>query len=319
MRLLPLAALIALLATSSIAQTYPTRPVQVIVPSSPGGISDTAARLVGERLTRIWGGNVVIDNRPGGGSSIGTGAASRATPDGYTLLVATYGEVALSPVVHPNLSYDPARDLHPLVIATYNPILVVADGDATYRTLADLMDAARKHPGTIPWASAGLGTWNHLAGEWLQLETGIKLIHTPFRGGAPAATAVAGGHVPVGLLSTSSVLPYLQSGQIRVLAVTSRSRTRFDVSWPTVAELTGAGVDAVNWVAFFAPKGLDRAISKRIQNSVVSVLEDPQMIRRLLDIGSEPGGTTSEALVEQIKVDRAVAERVGRDANMSVN
>lgn len=309
----------AMLVTPALAQSFPDKPVQLIVPSSPGGISDTAARLVGEGLSKIWGQSVVVENRPGGGGSIGTGLARRAAPDGYTLLVTTNGEFALNPVIYPNLPYDPAKDFKPLIIATYNPMGVIANAASPYKTFDDLMKAAKSKPSTIAWASAGAGTWNHLAGEWLQLDTDMKMVHVPYKGGGPASTAVAGGDVPIGLLSISSVLPHIKSGRVRVLAVMSKDRLKFDTSWPTVNELTGAKIDAVNWVAFFAPNGIPPEVAAKIETDIKTVLSSPQMVTRLLDIGAEPGGMPSVELVEQIKVDRAQAERVAKAANIKVD
>jgi tripartite-type tricarboxylate transporter receptor subunit TctC len=316
-----LSALVVVLAcavTTANAQTFPNKAVQIIVPSSPGGISDTAARLVGEGLSKIWGQSVVVENRPGGGGSIGTGVAKRSAADGYTLLVTTNGEFALNPVIYPSLPYDPAKDFLPIVMATYNPIAVVANINAPYHTFEELMDAARKKPGSIPWASAGAGTWNHLAGEWMQLETKTKLLHVPYKGGGPASTAVAGGDVPIGLLSVSSVMPHLKSGRVKILAVTSKDRIKFNKEWPTVAELSGSKLDAVNWVAFFAPNGVPADVARKIQNDVQTVLKDPKFLERLSLIGIEPGGMSSQELIEQIKSDRAQAELVAKESGMKV-
>lgn len=318
MRILSALVVLACAVTTANAQTFPNKAVQIIVPSSPGGISDTAARLVGEGLSKIWGQSVVVENRPGGGGSIGTGAAKRSAADGYTLLVTTNGEFALNPVIYPSLPYDPAKDFLPIVMATYNPIAVVANINAPYHTFEELMDAARKKPGSIPWASAGAGTWNHLAGEWMQLETKTKLLHVPYKGGGPASTAVAGGDVPIGLLSVSSVMPHLKSGRVKILAVTSKDRIKFNKEWPTVAELSGSKLDAVNWVAFFAPNGVPADVARKIQNDVQTVLKDPKFLERLSLIGIEPGGMPSQELIEQIKSDRAQAERVAKEAGMKV-
>lgn len=318
MRILSALVVLACAVTTANAQTFPNKAVQIIVPSSPGGISDTAARLVGEGLSKIWGQSVVVENRPGGGGSIGTGAAKRSAADGYTLLVTTNGEFALNPVIYPSLPYDPAKDFLPIVMATYNPIAVVANINAPYHTFEELMDAARKKPGSIPWASAGAGTWNHLAGEWMQLETKTKLLHVPYKGGGPASTAVAGGDVPIGLLSVSSVMPHLKSGRVKILAVTSKDRIKFNKEWPTVAELSGSKLDAVNWVAFFAPNGVPADVARKIQNDVQTVLKDPKFLERLSLIGIEPGGMPSQELIEQIKSDRAQAELVAKESGMKV-
>lgn len=300
------------------AQDYPNKAVQIIVPSSPGGISDTAARVVAEGLSKLWGQSVVIENRPGGGGSIGTGLARRAKPDGYTLLVTTNGEFALNPVIYPNLPYDPNKDFIPLAMATYNTIAVVANAESPFKTFEDFIKAAKEKPGSISWASAGAGTWNHLAGELMASETGVKLIHVPYKGGGPASTAVAGGDVPIGLLSVSSVLPHIKSGKVRVLAVTSKQRSEFDKSWPAVAELGYPDVDAINWVAFFGQNGLPPAVAKKIEADVRQVLAQPEIRQRFLAMAVEPSGLSSADVLAKIKADRASAERIAKEANIRV-
>jgi tripartite-type tricarboxylate transporter receptor subunit TctC len=317
-RLCALIAFSLVFATPGLAQEFPVRPVQIIVPSSPGGISDTAARMIGEGLSKMWGQSVVVENRPGGGGSIGTGIARRAKADGYTLLVTTNGEFALNPVIYPNLPYDPNKDFLPLVLATYNKIAVVANAGAPYKTFEEFVAAAKQNPGSISWASAGAGTWNHLAGELLASELGVKLIHVPYKGGGPASTAVAGGDVPIGLLSISSVLPHIKSGKVRVLAVTAKDRSTYDKSWPTVIEKGYANVDATNWVAFFAPNGVPKAVSDKIEGDVRKVLAQPEFTERLVSMAIEPSGASSKELTEIIRADRARAERVAKEANIRV-
>src|SRR5690606_28813531 len=155
-------------------------PITIIDPAAPGGISDIAARVIGERLTEKWGQQVLVENRPGAGGSIGVGVAARAKPDGYTLLMSTNGQFAVNPAVYPSLPYDPDNDFTPITMLTNNPMLLVANINAPYNTFDEFVAAAKARPGEIGWASPGVGTWNHLAGEWLQAETGIKLLHVPY-------------------------------------------------------------------------------------------------------------------------------------------
>ncbi|MGC1444856.1 MAG: tripartite tricarboxylate transporter substrate-binding protein [Xanthobacteraceae bacterium] len=310
--------LLSLLVRQAWSEDYPSRPVRVLVPSSPGGITDTAARIIGQRLAAVWGQPVVIENRPGGGGTIGTAAAARATPDGYTLLATTNGEFALGPAINPNISYDPQADFKPIIMATFNPIILIANTSSPYNTIGDLIDAAKKKPGEITWASPGVGTWNDLAGEWFQSEAGIKLTHVPYRGGGPAATAVAAGDVPTGVLSISSAEPFLQAGKVRVLAVMTKNRAKFDPSWPTLAESGVANVDATNWVAFFGPAGIDPAVAKKAETDIRKVLRDPAVQKQFFALGIEPADMTTEELAAQIKSDRALSERIAKQANMTV-
>jgi tripartite-type tricarboxylate transporter receptor subunit TctC len=307
------------LATPAFAQEFPTRPVQLIVPSSPGGITDTAARMIGDALSKMWGQSVVVENRPGGGGSIGTGIARKAKPDGYTLLVTTNGEFALNPVIYPNLPYDPNKDFRPLALGTFNKIAVVAGADSPFKTFNDLVTAAKAKPGSISWASAGAGTWNHLAGELMAAEVGMKLIHVPYKGGGPASTAVAGGDVPIGLLSISSVLPHIKSGKVKILAVTAKDRSTYDKSWPTVAELGYPNVDATNWVGFFAPIGVPKAITDRIEADIRKAISQPDIQEKFNSMAIEPSGAGSAELAQLVLADRARAEKVAKEANIRVD
>ena len=307
------------LAAPAFAQDFPTRPVQLIVPSSPGGITDTAARMIGDALSKMWGQSVVVENRPGGGGSIGTGIARKAKPDGYTLLVTTNGEFALNPVIYPNLPYDPNKDFRPLARATCNKIAVVAGADAPCKTVSDLVTAAKAKPGSISWASAGAGTWNHLAGELMASEVGMKLIHVPYKGGGPASTAVAGGDVPIGLLSISSVLPHIKSGKVKVLAVTAKDRSTYDKSWPTVAELGYPNVDATNWVAFFAPVGVPKALADRIEADIRKAISQPDIQEKFNSMAIEASGAGSADVAKLVLADRARAEKVAKEANIRVD
>ncbi len=311
-------ALLAPSASLAQAQDFPAQPVRIIVTASPGGITDTAARIVGQGLTPIWGQSPIVENKPGGGGTIATTYVSRSAPDGYTLLSATNGEIALAPVINPNIAYDPKKDLTPIVMATFNPIILVVSGASPFKTVKDVVDAAKDKPGTIAWASPGVGTWNHLAGEWFQNEAGIKLIHVPYKGGGPAAVALAAGDVQVGIVSISSAQPFLDSGKIRVLAVMTRNRAKFDPSWPTLAEAGVPHVDATNWVALFGPAGVSDKITQKITADVHRALADPAVQKTFNNIGVEPADMSTADLTKQIDVDRALSERIAKQANIVV-
>jgi len=300
------------------SQDYPSQPVRIIVTASPGGITDTAARIVGQGLTPLWRQPPVVENKPGGGGTIATTYVSRSAPDGYTLLSATNGEIALAPVINPNISYDPNKDLTPIVMATFNPIILVVSGASPFKTVKDLVDAAKAKPGTIAWASPGVGTWNHLAGEWFQSEAGIKLIHVPYKGGGPAAVALAAGDVQVGIVSISSAQPFLDSGKIRVLAVMTKNRAKFDPSWPTLAEAGVSHVDATNWVALFGPAHLNDKITQKIVADVHRALQDANVQKTFNAIGVEPADLSTAELTKQIETDRALSERIAKQANIIV-
>jgi tripartite-type tricarboxylate transporter receptor subunit TctC len=313
-----LVACIFLSSVSAHAEDFPERPVRIIVPSSPGGISDVAARFVGQGLSAMWKQPVVVENRAGGGGSIGTTAVSRSPADGYTLLATTNGEFALGPVINKNVAYDPVQDFTPIGLLTFNPIILVANSQTPYKSLQDVLDAAKKDPGHIGWASPGIGTWNHLAGEWFQNEAGIKLLHVPYRGGGPAGTAVAAGDVPLAVISISSGQNLIDAGKIRVLAAMTKDRIVFNPDWPTLAESGVKNVDATNWVGLFAPAGLDPVITKKIAADAQKVLSDPELKKKMAQIGVVAAKPDPQELANQIAEDRKVSERIAKQADMFI-
>lgn len=304
--------------SAALADDFPTKPVQIIVPSSPAGITDIAARVLGERLSRLWNKQVVIENRPGGGGSIGVAAFTRSSPDGYTLLMSTNAELALNPVINARTRYDFHKDFVALAMVTNNPMLVVANIDSPYKSLADVVTAARKDPGKVAWASPGVGTWNHMTGEWLAESLGIKLLHVPYRGGGPAGTAIAGGEVPLGVVAISSALPHLQSGRMRVLALTIDHRVKIEPSWVTVSETSVPGFNSTQWVGLYAPAGISPELRDRISKDVVTVLAEPEMHKRFETLGVEVIGTDGAAALKQLEIDARVATEISNRANMHV-
>jgi tripartite-type tricarboxylate transporter receptor subunit TctC len=300
------------------AQEFPTRPVRIIVPNSPAGITDIAARFIADALSTTWGKQVVVENRPGGGGLVGVTSVTRATADGYTLLMTTNGELALTPVINAKVRYDVEKELVPLVMATNNPIVLAANVNTPYQTLADVVADAKARPGEIAWGSPGVGTWNHLTGEWLNDALGIKLIHVPYRGGGPAGTALAGGEIPLGFVAISSALPHVQSGRIRVLALTSSHRPKFAPSWPTVAETAVPGFNSMQWVGLYAPAGVDPALRAKIAKDVLAVLAQPVVRQRFENAGAEVVAGDGAAATKQLEIDAAIAKDVSRKANIRV-
>ena len=301
------------------AQSFPDRTVRIIVPVSPAGITDIAARMLATRLSALWGVSVIVENRPGGGGSIGVASVARAAPDGYTLLMTTNGELALNPVINQATKYNAARDFTPLAMVTNNPMIVVANSNSPYKTLADLVTAAKAQPDKISWASPGVGTWNHLTGEWLWSETGIKLVHVPYRGGGPAGTAIAAGDVPVGIVAISSALPHMQAGRIRVLAITTDKRSKIDPSWPTVAESNVPGFNSMQWVGLFAIAGTDPKIREKIAADTLAVLADPAVKDHFNALGIEVIGQPGTEATKQLERDTEIARKVSRDANIHID
>jgi len=315
--------LLALLLTCSrvAAQEYPARAVRIIVPYPPAGVTDIAARLVAQKLADRWGQPVFAENRPGAGAIVGVDAAAHAAPDGYTLLMVSGDFAAIHPYVYSKLPYKP-DDLVPITMATDTPMVVVSSAASGIATVADLVAAAKARPGQITYGSVGQGTSNHLVGEWLASALGVKLVHVPYRGGAPAATAVAAGEVALGVLATSSAAPHVKSGKMKVLGLTNARRIGETAQWPTLAE---SGVSALRdfdtsiWVGVFAPAGTGRAIIDKVNADVNRALKDADVRERLAGVGAQPVGSTPEALAARIKHDAAFYGRIAREAGIRLD
>ncbi len=300
------------------AQDYPTRPIRLIAPYAPGGISDIAARLIGQKMTEDWGQQVVVENRPGANGFIGVTAVTRAAPDGYTLLVATTGDVTINPVLFKSVPYDVERDLVPITMLSDTPTVLAANGAAPYRTVADVLKDAKARPGEVAIASPGIGSINQLAFEWMGMGTGTKFLHVPYKGGAPAATSLAGGDVPLGVLAISSVNPFLQSGRIRVLAVTTAKRSSFNPQWPTLQESGVPDVNVSNWTLLMAPKGTPQPILDKVHDEVVRILDAPDIKQRFSAGGAVTVPTTPAELAARIRHDTAAFKLIVERANIHV-
>jgi tripartite-type tricarboxylate transporter receptor subunit TctC len=316
-----LAALAATAASGSAhaqAQAYPTRPIRLIAPYAPGGIADIAARLIGQKLTEAWGQQVIVENRPGANGFLGVTTVARAAPDGYTLLVATAGDVTINPVLFKKVPYDVGHDLLSITMLSDTPTVLAANAEAPYKTVADVIKAAKQKPGEIAIASPGIGSINQLAFEWMGLGTGTKFLHVPYKGGAPAATSLAGGDIPLGVLAISSVNPFLQNNRIRVLAVTTAKRSSFNPQWPTLQESGVPDVDISNWTALMAPAGTPQAILDKIHAEVVRILDMPDIKERFAAGGAVVVPTTAAELDARIKHDTEAFKTIVEKANIHV-
>jgi tripartite-type tricarboxylate transporter receptor subunit TctC len=301
------------------AQSYPTKPIHLIAPYAPGGIADIAGRLIGQKLTEAWGQQAVVENRPGGNGFIGVTAVTKAAPDGYTLLVATAGDVTINPALFKEIPYDVARDLVPITMLSDTPTVLAAHGEAPYKSVADVLADAKARPGKVAIASPGNGSPNQLAFEWMGLGTGTKFQHIPYKGGAPAATALAAGDIPLGVLAISSVFPHLKSGRIRVLAVTTAKRSSFNPEWPTLQESGVPDVNISNWTALFAPKGTPQPIIDKIHAEVVKILDMPDIKERFAGGGAVVVPTSAAELDARVKHDAAAFKTIVEKAKIEVD
>ena len=285
------------------AQDYPARPIRMLIPQSPGGAQDTTARILTQTLTERLGWRFVVDNRAGGNGFIGVSIAAKGAPDGYTLLMAHTGEFAVNPAIFANVPYDLERDFIPITMVTDAPLLLIANPKLPITSFKALVAMAKAKPGQVAYSSAGTGTINHLAGEWLAHAAGVKLLHVPYKGGAAAATAVAIGDVAVGIASVAGSIAHVQGNRVRVVGVTTAKRARSWPDWSTPQESGIPDVDASIWVGLFAPKGVPRPIINRLNAEVLRVLDLPEVRARYAESGSETAGMSPEAFLERIKKD----------------
>ena len=273
-------ALVVFCAAPAQAQNYPAKPIHILVPYAPGGISDIASRILGAKLTEAWGQQVLVENRPGGNGFIAMAAAAKAAPDGYTMVMATGGDVAINPAMFKEMPYDVEGDLAPIAMVSDAPLVLAAHAGAPYNTVADVIAAAKAQPGRISVATPGNGSINQIVLEWMALNTGTQFQHIPYKGGAPAAAALAAGDIPLGVLASSSVAPHVKSGRVRVLAVTMAKRSTLNPEWPTLQQEGVKEIDASNWTALFAPKATPQPIIDKLNAEVVKILNMPDVKER---------------------------------------
>jgi tripartite-type tricarboxylate transporter receptor subunit TctC len=295
------ALVLATICSLAAAQDYPSKPIRILVPFAPGGAVDTTARILTQKMTERLNWNFVVENRPGGNGFIATTAVKDAPGDGYTLLMAHTGEFSVNPGLFPNVPYDLERDFVAITMVSDAPMLFLANSQVPFNNLQELVAAAKAKPGAIAWSSAGTGSINHLAGEWLAVAAGIKVLHVPYKGGAPAAAAVAAGDVAYGVMAVPGATPHLKSGRGKVLGITTARKSVLDGSWQTPREAGIQDLDASIWSGLFAPKATPRAVVERLNAEVRKTLDQPDVKKRFADSGYETAGMSSEEFLARIK------------------
>ena len=282
-----LALLPALLHTATaLAQTYPVKPIRLIVPYPPAGTTDFVAREVGQKTGEWLGQQVVIDNRPGAGTLIGLTQGARAPADGYTISFGTSAGLAIIPALGAKMAFEPQRDFVPVGLMVYVPYFLVVHPALPVRNIKELIDLAKAQPGKLNFASPGVGTPNHLGIEMLNMMAGVKFVHVPYKGGAPAITDLVAGQVQVMFSGTPQFSAFVKAGRLRVIAAATPKRTRVGPEFPTIAE-TFPGFDANTWYGLLAPTGTPPAALNRFNNALNRTLADAGVIQRLLDQGVE--------------------------------
>ena len=313
-----IALLFAIAAGNALAQSYPARPVKVIVAFAPGTTSDIIGRMIAERLTQAVGQPFVVENRTGAGGTIGAEFVARSAPDGYTLLLST-AALPVSTWVYPSLKYDTAKDFASITVVTHSPLALAANLNFPPKTVRELVDYAKANPGKVSFGSAGIGTSHHLTGEKFKLDTGIDILHVPYKGSGPAHVDLMGGQIQIMFDNIFALMPHFKSGKLRPLAVSSAKRHPLLPDVPSMSEAGVRDFETVAWFGFVAPAGTPRDVLARLNGEIVKTLAIPELRQRLLDAGSEIIGNSPEAADRFLKNEIERWGVVVRAANVKAN
>jgi tripartite-type tricarboxylate transporter receptor subunit TctC len=300
------------------SEPYPSAPLKLVVPFAAGGVADIVARLLAEKLDQRLGQRVLVDNRPGAGGSIGTAQVARATPDGYTLLMASPGHT-VNPSIQPDLAWDPVRDFSPVTKVATIPNVIVVNARSTIRSLADLLAAARAEPERLTFGSAGIASSNHLAGELLNRMAGTRMVHVPYKGQNEALQDLLSERITWIALTVTLAAPHIQSGSLRAIAVTTPARSPLLPGIATVAEQALAGFDVSPWLAIYVPAKTPAGIIDRLSGEIGRILAADDVRERLRKLGAEPAGGSPAELGAFTRQDRDRWARIVRDAGIRAN
>ncbi|MCC6534203.1 MAG: tripartite tricarboxylate transporter substrate binding protein [Burkholderiales bacterium] len=302
-------------AATTLGQTYPGKPIRIVVPWPPGGGTDIFARTIGQKVAESIGQQVIVDNRPGATGNIGAQAVAKAPPDGYTLLLATI-TLATSPSLYKSLGYDPLRDLEPITLIAGVPHLLVVHPSLPAKSVKDLIALAKARPGELNYASAGNGSPFHLAAELFNLLAGVKMNHVPYKGGGPAVVDVIGGQVQVTFANLLAVLPHVQAGKLRALGLTSGSRSNAAPQLPTIAEGGLKGYDFTSWFGMLAPAGTPKDIVHKLNDEIVKALKSAEVAARLTRDGADIVAGTPQEFGRYLKAETAKWAKVIAEAGI---
>ncbi len=284
---------------------YPSKAIKLIVPSSPGSGPDIMARAIGQKLNEAWGQPVVIENRPGAGGSIGSEAAAKSPPDGYTLIMGNAGSHSVNPSLYKKLAYDPVKDFAPVALVSSAPNILIVHPSLPVKSVKELIALAKAHPGDLSFGSGGNGSTAHLSGELFKTLAGINIVHVPYKGAPAAVLGVITGEVSLAILNLPPALPHVKSGKLKALGVTTARRSPAVPDLPTIAEAGLRGYEATAWYGVLAPAGTPRAIILKLNGEIVKSLRGAEMKRRIESDGGEIIGSTPEEFAAVLKTDIA--------------
>ena len=308
-----------LLAFPGYGQNFPNKPIRIIVPFAPGGSTDIFARLVAERLSAGLGQPVLVENRAGASGNIGADAVARAPADGYTLLMATTGVMAINNALFKDMAYDAAKDFEPVIfIASITNVLAVP-ADLPAKNVAELVALAKKDPGKLTFASSGAGSSTHLSAELFKSMAGIDVVHVPFKGSGQALIDVVAGRVSMIFDNMPSALPHIKGGKLRALGVTGSKRSGALPEVPTIAEAGVAGYESLSWSGFAAPAGTPREVVQRLNRETALILLAPEMRQKLAEQGADAVGGSPESFAEHARREREKWARLVRERGIAVN
>ena len=308
-----------LLALSVHAQSYPAKPVRIVVPFPAGGGLDFTTRVVARKLSDLWGQTAIVENRPGASGMIGAESVVRSPKDGYTLLSCSPAEVALNAALYPKMSYDPMRELAPISLMAIYANVIAVHASVPARNWKELVALSKRTPGGIGFASSGTGSTQHLTGEWLKHNAGINLLHVPYKGAAPATADLIGGQIPSGILGAAPLIPHLQIRPHPRLAVTTEKRAAVLPDVPTLAEVGVKGFTSSQWFGLLAPAGTPREVIAKINADVQKALASPDVKEKLATQGGETYGTTPEAFAAFMKKEYDTYAKVIAQAGIKVD
>jgi len=300
------------------AQDYPTKPVRLIVPYPPGGGNDTLARLFGAKLTQAWGQQIIVDNRGGAGTTIGTAIAARAVPDGYTVLLSSIATHAIAPNLYAKPGYDPVKDFAPITLLAIAPTVLCVNPSVPVRSVKELIALAKAKPGQLRFASGGAATPPHMAGEIFASMTGVKLLHVPYKGGGPAIAAMIGGETNMMFDTAASILPHVRAGKLRALAIARPARLPEYPGLPTFAEAGVPGYEVNAWYSMHAIAGTPKPVIAKWNAELRRILKLPDIQERLKQLGSEPVGNSPEEFAKFVRAEHAKYARAIREAGVKV-
>lgn len=301
------------------SQGYPTKPIRIILPVPPGGAIDQIVQQIGPKLTQAWGQQVLMDHRAGATQMIGTQLAAKAAPDGYTLFMCNSAPFSGNVALYPSVPYDPVKDFAAITVAVTYPNVLVVHPSVSANSVRELIALAKARPGQINYASAGSGSSSHISGELFNLMAGVKMTHVPYKGNSLAVTDLVGGQVQAMFSNVGPVLPFIKSGRLKALGVTSAQRFGTAPDLPTIAESGLPGFEIIAWVGFCAPAATPRDIITKLNTEIVRALRSPDVQKALRDAGADTAPMTTEQMDAFIKADMAKWARVVKDANIKLD